>query len=302
MGKCCSKPLLQEPSPRSLAELYTSVGRSRTDFYTSDDCTGPGVKRTLPSIQICIAPTMQQGEYGYKACRIMNAALEHNTGYKNMYGIRYRGDVDIIELRPYRHNVPRDFIQGIKEDIQDKIPIQETSPDPRAVIYDNYLIQEEPKQCDEPSNFIFFRSNVKDKPPKKGGYKEKILKDFQYNKVEMGAGIEEDEFVFEPIKKNNQYNPIGAGENIDFPKIEEDDSVYVLMKKDNKINPFGAGTNMDFPDGIEENEFVFVPIKKNNQYNLIGEGANIDFPDELLSFPIQETGPVSAHNVNEIDT
>ncbi|XP_073504646.1 uncharacterized protein [Phyllobates terribilis] len=269
MGKCCSKPLLQEPSPRSLAELYTSVGRSRTDFYTSDDCTGPGVKRTLPSIQICIAPTMQQGEYGYKACRIMNAALEHNTGYKNMYGIRYRGDVDIIELRPYRHNVPRDFIQGIKED----------------------------------------------KPPKKGGYKEKILKafmnnlccctyrsNFQYNKVEMGAGIEEDEFVFEPIKKNNQYNPIGAGENIDFPKIEEDDSVYVLMKKDNKINPFGAGTNMDFPDGIEENEFVFVPIKKNNQYNLIGEGANIDFPDELLSFPIQETGPVSAHNVNEIDT
>ncbi|XP_073504650.1 uncharacterized protein [Phyllobates terribilis] len=254
MGKCCSKPLLQEPSPRSLAELYTSVGRSRTDFYTSDDCTGPGVKRTLPSIQICIAPTMQQGEYGYKACRIMNAALEHNTGYKNMYGIRYRGDVDIIELRPYRHNVPRDFIQGIKEAFMNNL-------------------------C-----CCTYRSN------------------FQYNKVEMGAGIEEDEFVFEPIKKNNQYNPIGAGENIDFPKIEEDDSVYVLMKKDNKINPFGAGTNMDFPDGIEENEFVFVPIKKNNQYNLIGEGANIDFPDELLSFPIQETGPVSAHNVNEIDT
>ncbi|XP_077131573.1 uncharacterized protein LOC143786169 [Ranitomeya variabilis] len=215
-----------------------------------------------------------------------------------------------------------------RADVHYKRSKQETSPDPRAVIYSNCPIQEEPNRYDGPPNFIFFRRNIKafenilccciyraDEIEDNSVYvlvkKDKKIKPFgEGTYMNFPDGIEQDKFVFVPIKKNNQCNPIGAGANIDFPdfqynkeemgdEIKEGNSVYVLMKKNKKMNPFGAGTYMDVPDGIEQDEFVFVPIKKNNQCNPIGE--NIDFPEELLNFPIQETGLVSVPKINEID-
>ncbi|KAM4023947.1 uncharacterized protein ACNLHF_024913 [Anomaloglossus baeobatrachus] len=138
-----------------------------------------------------------------------------------MFGIRYRKDmdVDIIELLLYPRFVPLDFIKGIKEDVQYKISIQETSPDLRAALYDNGPIYER-KECDGPTNVIYFLSNVIRDKAHIGGYKERFMKVFKniFSCCTCNTGvIEEDDLVYVRMKKDNQYNPIGAGTNIDFP-------------------------------------------------------------------------------------
>ncbi|KAM4023800.1 uncharacterized protein ACNLHF_024739 isoform 1-T2 [Anomaloglossus baeobatrachus] len=335
MGKYCSKPFLYEPSYDNLPELYRPVGRNKTVYFTSNGCVGPGVKKTLPSTQICRLPSMKQGEYSCKACRIMNAALEYNTGSEIIFGTRYRKDADFIELLLYRRVVPLDFIQGIKEDVQYKIPIQETSPDPRAgaytyPIYDADFIElllyrrvvpldfiqgikedvqykipiqetspdpragaytyplyvaDDPKQRDGPTNFRFFRS--------------KVVNDLKAKVKFQNSRLESAKIVLRKAFKN-----IFCCCTYPADEIEDDNSVYVPKKKDRKINAFGAGANIYFYGGTED-DFMCERIKKNNQYNPVGAGVNFDFPDELLSFPVQETSPVSAQledrNFNSIN-
>ncbi|KAM4023802.1 uncharacterized protein ACNLHF_024739 isoform 2-T3 [Anomaloglossus baeobatrachus] len=286
MGKYCSKPFLYEPSYDNLPELYRPVGRNKTVYFTSNGCVGPGVKKTLPSTQICRLPSMKQGEYSCKACRIMNAALEYNTGSEIIFGTRYRKDADFIELLLYRRVVPLDFIQGIKEDVQYKIPIQETSPDPRAGAYTYPLyVADDPKQRDGPTNFRFFRS--------------KVVNDLKAKVKFQNSRLESAKIVLRKAFKN-----IFCCCTYPADEIEDDNSVYVPKKKDRKINAFGAGANIYFYGGTED-DFMCERIKKNNQYNPVGAGVNFDFPDELLSFPVQETSPVSAQledrNFNSIN-
>ncbi|CAJ0924982.1 unnamed protein product [Ranitomeya imitator] len=188
-------------------------------------------------------------------------------------------DENFRKFPPYPRIVPRDFIQGIKQDVQDKISKQETRPDRRALIYSNYPIEEEPNRYDGPPNFIFFRRKYKrlfcshDKPPNKGEYKERLMKAF----------------------KNILCCCIHRAD-----EIKKDNSAYVVIKKDKKIRRYGAGAYNDPPDeyaydGIEEDKFIL----KNNRYNLIG--ANIDFPEEFLNFPIRETGLEFVRTINEIE-
>ncbi|XP_069590832.1 uncharacterized protein [Ranitomeya imitator] len=78
--------------------------------------------------------------------------------------LEYDKDVHIRKFPPYPLIVSRDFIQGIKEELHNTIPTQETSPDPRALI-NNHLIQviEEANQYDGPPNFNI--KDVQDKIP-----------------------------------------------------------------------------------------------------------------------------------------
>ncbi|XP_040296825.1 uncharacterized protein LOC121008391 [Bufo bufo] len=94
-------------------------------------------------------------------------------------------------------------------DILDKLPIQETSPDPLDIIYDNCPVEDEPKQFTMFVKYMGDRTSViKDKPPKTDGperpsfYKNKFMKDKK--------GEKDSEYLIIKI-------PVGVGANIDFP-------------------------------------------------------------------------------------
>ncbi|XP_044160703.1 uncharacterized protein LOC122945640 isoform X4 [Bufo gargarizans] len=216
-----------------------------------------------------------------------------------------------ILLRRHPLRVLQDFIQRIKQDkppktdgperpsfyknkfmkdILDKLPIQETSPDPLDIIYDNCPVEDEPKQFTMFVKYMGDRTIViKDKPPKTDGperplfYKNKFMKDI-LDKL--------------PIQETSP-DPLDI--IYDNCPVEDEPKQFTMFVKymgDRTIVIKDKPPKTDGPErpSLYKNKFMKDEIKeKNPEYLIIkkipvGVGANIDFPDELLSVPIQETG------------
>ncbi|XP_044160701.1 uncharacterized protein LOC122945640 isoform X2 [Bufo gargarizans] len=175
-------------------------------------------------------------------------------------------------------------------DILDKLPIQETSPDPLDIIYDNCPVEDEPKQFTMFVKYMGDRTIViKDKPPKTDGperplfYKNKFMKDI-LDKL--------------PIQETSP-DPLDI--IYDNCPVEDEPKQFTMFVKymgDRTIVIKDKPPKTDGPErpSLYKNKFMKDEIKeKNPEYLIIkkipvGVGANIDFPDELLSVPIQETG------------
>ncbi|XP_069590833.1 uncharacterized protein [Ranitomeya imitator] len=155
--------------------------------------------------------------------------------------LEYDKDVHIRKFPPYPLIVSRDFIQGIKEELHNTIPTQETSPDPRALI-NNHLIQviEEANQYDGPPNFNI--KDVQDKIPIQETSPDRRA--VIYNNYPLQE---------EPNRYDGPPNFIffwrnikafmtifcactdRAGEQLSFP-IQETDPVSAQLEEDRKIN------------------------------------------------------------------
>ncbi|XP_069838256.1 uncharacterized protein [Dendropsophus ebraccatus] len=276
-----------------------------------------------------------------------------------IYCVRYKKDTCLIEIYPYPLKVPHDFIQGIEEDefiridlrgttlvpirqdglfdgftrflylrsnvrkdVQHRIPIQETSPDPRAVIYNIWPIQ------DAKVTFPILETNQDPCAisyhilPRDGGPPEisrlhrlwfhwkKLMKDVrtkfhiqEANLIPSATSWDICPKQAEPPIRHRRKTPWFHWDNKGFIKAFkyilccythntdeiDEDSEYVAINKYAPYNP--AGADITFPDEFSA-DLQYVK-KKNNLYNPAGAEADIGVPDDWLKlklkYPIQET-------------